>query len=202
MTISIKCIAIISLSSCLFLSACSKPADDKLTTKETSHNSTITAQADIDKTNKDIDVLVEDKMALLENITIQDVTADSQAFLAMNANKTGVSVTDSGLQYRVLTQGTGPKPTTKNIVEVHYRGTFPNGDEFDSSHKRGEPAQFPVTGVIKGWTEALLLMNQGSTYELVIPAKLAYGERGAGDVIPPNQVLKFEIQLLDADFQK
>ena len=202
MTISIKYITIILLSSCIILSACSKPADDKLTTKESSHNEAITAQADMDKTNKEIDASVEDKMASLENIIIQDATADSQAFLAMNANKTDVKVTDSGLQYRVLTQGTGPKPKTENIVEVHYRGTLPNGDEFDSSHKRGKPAQFPVRRVIKGWTEALLLMNEGSTYELVIPAELAYGARGVENLIPPNQVLKFEIELLNADFQR
>lgn len=202
MTISIKYITIILLSSCIILSACSKPADDKLTTKESSHNEAITAQADMDKTNKEIDASVEDKMASLENIIIQDATADSQAFLAMNANKTDVKVTDSGLQYRVLTQGTGPKPKTENIVEVHYRGTLPNGDEFDSSHKRGEPAQFPVRRVIKGWTEALLLMNEGSKYELVIPAELAYGARGVENLIPPNQVLKFEIELLNADFQR
>ena len=139
------------------------------------------------------------KMQTLENVQI-DMT-NSHNFLALNAKKDGVTTTTSGLQYRVLTKGTGPKPTTVSVVEVHYRGTFPNGEEFDSSYKRGEPASFGVTRVIKGWTEALLLMNEGSKYELVIPSELAYGARGAGNVIPPNQVLKFEVELLNANLE-
>ena len=142
---------------------------------------------------------VDKSMQALENIQL-DVT-NSQTFLAMNANKEGVNTTASGLQYRVLTQGNGSKPNSNSVVQVHYRGTFPNGEEFDSSYKRGEPANFAVTRVIKGWTEGLLLMNEGSKYELVIPSELAYGARGAGNVIPPNQVLKFEVELLNANLE-
>lgn len=163
-------------------------SDKTIKTKETIPPQEKTNESNVDKS-----------MQALENIQL-DVT-NSQTFLAMNANKEGVNTTASGLQYRVLTQGNGSKPNSDSVVQVHYRGTFPNGEEFDSSYKRGEPANFAVTRVIKGWTEGLLLMNEGSKYELVIPSNLAYGSRGAGNVIPPNQVLKFEIELLNANFK-
>ncbi len=105
-------------------------------------------------------------------------------------------VTESGLQYFVLKQGDGPKPSNSDRVKVHYKGTTIDGEEFDSSYKRGEPASFSITGVIKGWTEALLLMNVGSKYKLVIPPSLAYGDRGAGPKIGPGEVLIFEVELL------
>lgn len=120
-----------------------------------------------------------------------------QEFLAENAKKEGVITTESGLQYKVLVQGDGPKPKATDKVKVHYRGTLINGKEFDSSYKRGQPAEFPVRGVIKGWTEALQLMNVGSKYELYIPADLAYGQRGSGPDIGPNETLIFEVELLD-----
>ena len=121
-----------------------------------------------------------------------------QEFLAKSAKESGMVVLPSGLQYKVLTQGTGAKPTAASTVTVHYVGTLIDGTEFDSSRKRGEPATFPVTGVIAGWTEALQLMPVGSKWKLVIPASLAYGEQGSGPVIGPNAVLIFEVELLSA----
>lgn len=123
----------------------------------------------------------------------------AEAFLKENGAKEGVTTLPSGLQYRVITEGTGPSPTADSKVEVHYKGTLIDGTEFDSSYKRGEPASFPVGGVIPGWTEALQLMKEGAKWELAIPPALAYGERGAPPVIPPNSALIFEVELLKVD---
>lgn len=122
--------------------------------------------------------------------------SEGQAFLAANKDKEGVKTLTSGLQYKVMTEGTGPKPTAADTVVCNYRGTLINGTEFDSSYKRGEPATFPVGGVIKGWTEALQLMPVGSKWQLFIPADLAYGDRGAGAEIGPNETLIFEVELI------
>jgi FKBP-type peptidyl-prolyl cis-trans isomerase FklB len=119
-----------------------------------------------------------------------------QAFLAANKTKPGVETLPSGLQYKIIKQGTGPKPTLNDIVTCNYKGTLIDGTEFDSSYKRGEPATFPVKGVIKGWTEALQLMPVGSKFELVLPPDLAYGEHGAGQDIGPNETLVFEVELI------
>jgi FKBP-type peptidyl-prolyl cis-trans isomerase len=121
---------------------------------------------------------------------------EGDAFLAANKTKDGVVALPSGLQYKILNAGTGPKPTATDSVVCNYRGTLINGTEFDSSYKRGEPATFPVNGVIKGWTEALQLMPVGSKWQLFVPADLAYGARGAGPDIGPNQTLIFEVELL------
>jgi FKBP-type peptidyl-prolyl cis-trans isomerase len=121
------------------------------------------------------------------------------AFLAANAKKDGVKTTASGLQYKVLKAGTGQTPGPKDTVKVHYQGTLPDGSVFDSSIARGEPVTFQVDGVIPGWTEALQLMKVGDKYQLVIPPKLAYGATGAGDKIGPNQVLIFEVELIDIE---
>lgn len=121
---------------------------------------------------------------------------EGEAFLAANKGKDGVVTLPSGLQYKVLTQGTGPKPAAADTVVCNYRGTLINGTEFDSSYKRGQPATFPVSGVIKGWTEALPLMPVGSKWQLFIPAELAYGERAPGPEIGPNATLIFEVELL------
>jgi FKBP-type peptidyl-prolyl cis-trans isomerase FklB len=121
---------------------------------------------------------------------------EGAAFLAANKTKEGVVTTSSGLQYKVLKQGDGPKPTATDSVVCNYRGTLINGTEFDSSYKRGQPATFPVNGVIKGWTEALQLMPTGSKWQLFVPADLAYGARGAGQDIGPNATLIFEVELL------
>ena len=118
-------------------------------------------------------------------------------FMDTNLSKTGVVTTQSGLQYRILAEGTGSKPTTDNTVEVHYEGRLIDGVIFDSSIQRGEPARFGVTQVIPGWTEALLLMSEGSKWELVIPPELAYGPGGTGP-IPANATLIFEVELLKA----
>jgi FKBP-type peptidyl-prolyl cis-trans isomerase FklB len=121
---------------------------------------------------------------------------EGDAFLAANKSKEGVVTLPSGLQYKIEKQGTGPKPTTSDTVVCNYRGTLINGTEFDSSYKRGQPATFPVSGVIKGWTEALQLMPVGSKWQLFIPSSLAYGERGAGADIGPDSTLIFEVELM------
>jgi FKBP-type peptidyl-prolyl cis-trans isomerase FklB len=123
--------------------------------------------------------------------------AEGEKFLAENAKKEGVVTTESGLQYKILKAGTGATPTAEDTVVTHYTGKLINGQVFDSSVQRGEPATFPVSGVIAGWTEALQKMKVGGKWELVIPAKLAYGERGAGQAIAPNSTLIFDIELLD-----
>src|SRR5208282_3574512 len=121
---------------------------------------------------------------------------EGEAFLAANKSKDGVVTLPSGLQYKILTAGTGPKPTASDSVVCNYRGTLINGTEFDSSYKRGQPATFGVGQVIKGWTEALQLMPVGSKWQLFIPSSLAYGERGAGADIGPNATLIFEVELV------
>lgn len=123
--------------------------------------------------------------------------AQGTAFLAENAKREGVKTTASGLQYEVLKAGEGVSPDANDKVTVHYHGTLPDGSVFDSSVERGEPASFPVNGVIKGWTEALQLMKTGAKWKLFIPSDLAYGERGAGGKIGPNQPLVFEVELLE-----
>ncbi len=120
----------------------------------------------------------------------------NKAFLAENAKKEGVKTLPSGLQYKVVKEGTGETPKATDTVTTHYRGTLIDGTEFDSSYARNEPASFPVNGVIKGWTEALQLMKVGSKWQLVIPSNLAYGERGAPPKIAPNSTLVFEVELL------
>jgi FKBP-type peptidyl-prolyl cis-trans isomerase FklB len=119
-----------------------------------------------------------------------------EAFLAENAKKEGVVTLPSGLQYKVIEAGSGKTPKASDTVTVNYRGTLIDGKEFDSSYKRGEPATFPVSGVIAGWTEALQLMKEGAKWQLVIPPGLAYGEKGAGPVIGPNSTLVFEVELI------
>ncbi|MDH7598519.1 MAG: FKBP-type peptidyl-prolyl cis-trans isomerase [Sedimentisphaerales bacterium] len=122
--------------------------------------------------------------------------AEGKAFLAANAKKEGVKVLPSGLQYKVIKEGSGKSPTMADRVKVHYRGRFINGTQFDSSYDRGQPAEFPVGAVIKGWTEALQLMKPGSHYEIYIPPDLAYGPDG-NRAIPPNAVLIFDVELLE-----
>lgn len=127
---------------------------------------------------------------------------EGEAFLAANKTKDGVVTLPSGLQYKILTAGTGLKPTASDSVACNYRGTLIDGKEFDSSYKRGQPATFPVSGVIKGWTEALQLMPVGSKWQLFVPSNLAYGERGAGAEIGPNATLIFEVELLSIQEKK
>ena len=120
-----------------------------------------------------------------------------QKFLAENAKKEGVVTTKSGLQYQVLKNGSGRKPSREDTVRVHYEGRLLNGNVFDSSIARNEPAEFPLGQVIPGWTEGVQLMPVGAKYRLFIPAALAYGERGAGDAVPPHSTLIFDVELLD-----
>ena len=129
-------------------------------------------------------------------VAMKNIT-EGATFLAENAKKPGVVTLPSGLQYSVIVEGTGKKPQATSTVKTHYTGRLLDGTEFDSSIKHGQPAVFPCNGVIPGWTEALLLMKEGSKWELYIPSNLAYGEQGAGNVIPPNATLIFEIELLE-----
>ncbi|MDR2101024.1 MAG: FKBP-type peptidyl-prolyl cis-trans isomerase [Treponema sp.] len=117
-------------------------------------------------------------------------------FLADNSKKEGITVTGTGLQYEVINEGTGPHPQAEDTVQVHYKGTLLDGTEFDSSYSRGEPTEFPLNQVIPGWTEGIQLMSVGSTYRFYIPSDLAYGESGAGNIIPPYSALIFEVELL------
>jgi FKBP-type peptidyl-prolyl cis-trans isomerase FklB len=124
---------------------------------------------------------------------------EGESFLAENKGKNGVVTLASGLQYKILKEGTGPKPTASDSVVCNYQGTLIGGKEFDSSYKRGQPATFPVNGVIKGWTEALQLMPVGSKWQLFIPSDLAYGDHGAGSDIGPGDTLVFEVELLSIE---
>lgn len=132
----------------------------------------------------------KDSAAGLEN------RKDGEKFLADNKGKDGVKTTPSGLQYKVVKEGTGPRPAKTNTVTVHYKGTLLDGKEFDSSYKRGQPATFPLNQVIPGWTEGVALMNTGAKYEFWIPGDLAYGAQGSPPTIPPNATLHFEVELI------
>lgn len=123
--------------------------------------------------------------------------AQGNAFLAENGAKEGVITTESGLQYEVIHSGDGATPTAESVVRVDYHGTLTNGQVFDSSYDRGQPAEFPVNGVIKGWTEALQLMSVGDKWRLTVPSELAYGEQGAGGAIAPYSTLVFDVELHD-----
>lgn len=128
----------------------------------------------------------------------KEKAADGEAFLAENAKRDGVVVLESGLQYEIITAGDdSQKPTESSNVRTHYHGTFIDGQVFDSSYDRGQPAEFPVNGVIRGWTEALQLMGKGAKWKLFIPYQLAYGEQGAGGAIPPFSALVFDVELLE-----
>lgn len=143
--------------------------------------------------------LQTDTQAKMEQKQQQEAQTNSkqgEAFLVANKTKEGVVTLPSGLEYKVLTQGTGPKPTAADTVVCNYRGTFIDGKEFDSSAKHGGPATFAVNGVIRGWTEALQLMPVGSKWQLFVPSSMAYAERGYGHVVPPNATLIFEVELL------
>ena len=154
------------------------------------------SENDVKISEEDANTLIQDYFMELSQKKSQEATNKGQAFLDENASKEGVVTTASGLQYQVLTEGQGAKPVASDEVTVHYHGTLIDGTVFDSSVDRGQPATFPVGGVIQGWVEALQLMNVGSKYKLFIPSNLAYGERGAGGSIGPNETLIFEVELL------
>jgi FKBP-type peptidyl-prolyl cis-trans isomerase FklB len=127
---------------------------------------------------------------------------EGEEFLAENKKKEGIQTLPSGMQYKVIKAGSGKKPTLTDTVTTHYRGTLIDGKEFDSSYRRGKPATFPVNGVIRGWTEALQLMEEGAKWQLFIPSSLAYGERGAGQMIGPHATLIFEVELISIQEKK
>jgi FKBP-type peptidyl-prolyl cis-trans isomerase FklB len=137
------------------------------------------------------------RKAEVNKVKYKDYIDQNEAFLAKNKGKAGVTTTASGLQYEVIKMGTGTKPTAQNTVKVNYVGTLIDGTEFDSSVKRNQPATFPVSNVIPGWTEALQLMPVGSKFKLYLPAAIAYGANGAGEVIKPFSTLIFEVELLE-----
>ncbi len=144
-----------------------------------------------------LDATMKEKQQAAAVAASEASLAEGAKFLEDNAKKEGVQVTESGIQYSVLTAGEGDKPAATDTVKVHYKGTFLNGETFDSSYKRGEPAVFPLNRVIKGWTEGVQLMPVGAKYKFTIPSDLAYGPNGNPPSIPGNSVLQFEIELLE-----
>ena len=153
-------------------------------------------QVDPDEINSAFQI-VQQQLKEAEAGKAETYAADGIAFLEQNAVRSEVTVTESGLQYEVITDGDGEKPGSTSTVSTHYRGTLIDGTEFDSSYSRNQPTEFPVNGVIAGWTEALQLMTVGSKWKLFIPYQLAYGEQGAGGAIGPYQTLVFELELLE-----
>jgi len=151
---------------------------------------------DVKITEEDANNIVQEYFVELSEKKSKEAVAEGDAFLKENGQREGIVTTASGLQYEVLDKGEGAMPSANDKVTVHYHGTLVDGTVFDSSVDRGEPATFPVNGVIPGWVEALQLMNVGSKYKLFIPSDLAYGERGAGGTIGPNATLIFEVELL------
>jgi FKBP-type peptidyl-prolyl cis-trans isomerase FklB len=147
-------------------------------------------------TQEQADQRIQEYMAEREKVKGAESLQKGKAFLEANKSKEGVKTTPSGLQYIVMKEGTGPKPGLNDKVTTHYHGTLVDGTVFDSSVDRGQPATFPVSGVIPGWTEALQMMPVGSKWKLFVPSELAYGDRGAGGKIPGNSVLIFEVELL------
>lgn len=148
---------------------------------------------------KTVSAKIQQKQLAERQAKAQTAKAEGEKFLADNKTKAGVKTTDSGLQYEVVTEGTGDHPTKDDKVTVNYKGTLIDGTVFDSSYDRNEPVTFPLANVIPGWTEGLQLMTPGSKYKLYIPSTLAYGERGAGAKIPPNSTLVFEVELLKVE---
>tara|TARA_R110000868_G_scaffold328013_1_gene588956 strand:- start:702 stop:1424 length:723 start_codon:yes stop_codon:yes gene_type:complete len=140
---------------------------------------------------------IHEIMQAAKSVEFAEIITQGEEYLAENAKREEVTVTDSGLQYEVITQGDGDIPTLTSTVRTHYHGTLLDGSVFDSSYDRGQPAEFPVNGVIKGWTEALQFMKVGTKLKLHVPAELAYGEQGAGGAIGPHSTLVFDVELLD-----
>ena len=145
---------------------------------------------------------VQQTMVAFQKEMMEKEKQRGEAFLSENKKKEGVKTLPSGLQYKVIKAGSGKKPGLNDTVTVQYRGTLIDGTEFDSSYRRGQPATFPVSGVIPGWTEALPLMEEGAKWQLFIPPNLAYGERGAGGLIGPNAALIFEVELISVQGNK
>ncbi len=138
--------------------------------------------------------MAKEQLEAMERLA-QKNKAEGEAFLSQNAKKSAIKVTESGLQYKIINAGTGATPTPDSVVKVDYSGFFIDGQEFDSSYKRGEPVEFSVNSIIPGWTEALLMMKEGAKWKIFLPADLAYGEKGAPPIIEPNSTLIFEVEL-------
>lgn len=155
-----------------------------------------TAKITAEEANTFLTAYFQEKQEKENEVKFAEAKSEGEQFLTANAAKEGVQTTASGLQYKIIKEGTGASPSSTDKVTVHYKGTLIDGTQFDSSYDRGEPATFPVNGVIAGWTEALQLMKEGATYELCIPYNLAYGERGAGQQIPPYSTLLFTVELI------
>ena len=153
------------------------------------------AQLQIDET--EAQAMVQEYLQKKGEERLKNVKAEGEAFLADNAKKEGIVTLPSGLQYQVLQEGNGKSPKATDKVKCHYEGTLINGKVFDSSYRRGEPATFPLNGVIAGWTEGLQLMKEGAKYRFFIPFNLAYGTRGAGQDIPPYATLIFDVELIE-----
>lgn len=176
----------------------SAPGGDELdVTIMSSAFNTASLEGEIKITEEEANTLVQKFFESAGERVGQTNLEEGNAFLESNKSREGVTTTESGLQYEVITAGTGAKPTADDQVRVHYHGTLIDGTVFDSSVDRGEPATFGVGQVIKGWTEALQLMSVGSKWKVFIPSELAYGERGAGNDIGPNSTLVFEVELLE-----
>ena len=161
-----------------------------------SNAKTALTDKEMEETMKSFQEVMMNKMNAKQKVEGEKNMKVGQVFLAENKKKEGVVTLPSGLQYKIITQGNGPKPSLNQTVRCHYRGTLVDGREFDSSYERGEPTEFPVSGVIKGWTEALQLMPTGSKWQLFIPSDLAYGPNGACQTIGPNATLIFDIELI------
>jgi FKBP-type peptidyl-prolyl cis-trans isomerase FklB len=157
---------------------------------------TLMSEEEVAQTIAELQKVMQEKQEAKNKVIGEANLKSGAEFLAANAKKEGVKTTASGLQYKVVEAGTGKTPAATDKVQVNYRGSLVDGTEFDSSYKRGKPAEFPVNGVIKGWTEVLQLMKEGAKYQVFIPAELAYGERGAGPVIGPNATLIFDVELI------
>ncbi len=165
---------------------------DKINGKETKINREVATPI-----MRRFDQHMSEKIKKAEDELCAKNKAEGQKYLEENKAKSGVITTASGLQYTILTEGSGPKPKETDQVKVNYFGTLIDGTEFDNSYKRGQPTEFQVSGVIKGWTEALQLMNTGSKFKIFVPSELAYGDRSAGPQIGPGSTLIFEIELLE-----
>ena len=150
-------------------------------------------------TDQEAQKIVGDFLQKQQEEATREIREEGERFLAENAKKEGVVVLPSGLQYTVLTEGTGAQPKATDRVKCHYEGTLTNGQVFDSSYRRGEPAVFPLNGVIAGWTEGVQLMKKKTKYRFFIPYNLAYGERGAGQAIPPYAALVFDVELISIE---
>lgn len=150
-------------------------------------------------TDQEAQQLVNNFIQKQQEEATRAIREEGERFLAENAKKEGVTVLPSGLQYTVITEGTGAQPLATDRVKCHYEGTLTNGQVFDSSYRRGEPAVFPLNGVIPGWTEGVQLMKEGAKYRFFIPYNLAYGEQGAGQAIPPYAALIFDVELISIE---